>query len=58
MFKEDGSKVKRSGGMGSGNEYSYDFREDISKVTKCELEVVTEEDIVKVPFSLEEAALP
>jgi len=58
MIKEDGSKVKRSGGMGSGNEYSYDFREDISKVTKCELEVVTEEITAKVPFSLEEISLP
>jgi len=58
MLRKDGSKVKRSGGMGSGNEYSYDFREDISKVTKCELEVVVAESIVKVPFSLEEISLP
>ena len=58
MLKEDGSKVKRSGGMGWGNEYSYDFDEDISKVTKCELEVVVAESIVKVPFSLEEISLP
>ena len=58
MFKEDGSKVKKSGGMGWGNEYSYDFDEDISKVTKCELEVVVAESIVKVPFSLEEISLP
>ena len=58
MLKADGSKVKKSGGMGFGNEYSYGFREDISKLTKCELEVVTEESIVKVPFSLEEISLP
>ena len=58
MIKDDGEKVKRSGGMGGGNEYLYDFREDISKATKCELEVVTEESMVKVPFSLEEISLP
>jgi hypothetical protein len=58
MLRDDGSKIGRSGGMGGGNEYSYDFREDISKVTKCELEVVTEESMVKVPFSLEEISLP
>ena len=58
MLKEDGSKVNKSGGMGFGNEYSYDFREDISEVNKCELEVVVSETIVKVPFSLEEISLP
>ena len=58
LIKEDGSEVKKSGGMGGGNEYSYDFREDISKVTRCVLEVTTEESIAKVPFSLEEISLP
>jgi hypothetical protein len=58
MLRDDGSKVGRSGGMGFGNEYSYDFREDISEVNKCELEVVTEESIVKVSFSLDEISLP
>lgn len=58
MTKEDGSKVKKRGGMGWGNEYSYDFDEDISESTKCELEVVTKESILKVPFSQEEIPLP
>jgi hypothetical protein len=58
MFKEDGSKVKRSGGMGSGNEYSYDFREDITKVNKCELEVAVSESSITVPFSRQEIPLP
>jgi hypothetical protein len=58
MFKEDGNKVKKSGGMGWGNEYSYDFDEDISKLNKCELEVVVSESTVKVPFSREEILLP
>ena len=58
MIKEDGSKVKKRGGMGWGNEYSYDFDEDISESTKCELEVIASQNTVKVPFSLEEAALP
>jgi hypothetical protein len=58
MIKEDGGKVKKRGGMGWGNEYSYDFDEDISESTKCELEVIASQNIVKVPFSLEEATLP
>jgi len=58
MIKEDGSKVKKSGGMGWGNSYSYDFDEDISTLTKCELEVVVAESTVKVPFSLKEISLP
>jgi hypothetical protein len=58
LIKEDGSKVKKRGGMGWGNEYSYDFDEDISKLNKCELEVVVSESTVKVPFSREEILLP
>lgn len=58
MIKDDGERIKRSGGMGGGNEYSYDFREDISEATRCELEVITEESMVKVPFSLEQISLP
>ncbi|MHC4498933.1 MAG: hypothetical protein ACYS21_07450 [Planctomycetota bacterium] len=58
MTKEDGSRVKKRGGMGWGNEYSYDFDEDISKLNKCELEVVVSESTVKVPFSREEILLP
>ena len=58
MIKEDGSKVKRSGGGGWEGSYSYDFSEDISKLTKCELEVVTGETKVKIPFSLDEITLP
>ena len=58
MIKDDSSEIKKTGGMGWENQYSYDFREDISKVTKCKLEVVTGESIVKVPFSLEEISLP
>ena len=58
MIKDDSSEIKKTGGMGWENQYSYDFREDISKVTKCKLEVVTGESIVKVPFFLEERSLP
>jgi len=58
MIKEDGSKAKKSGGMGWGNSYSYDFDEDISALTKCELEVVVAEIKLRVPFSLEEISLP
>ena len=58
LLKDDGSRVKNIGGAGGDSWYSYDFREDISKVTKCELDVVTEESIVKVPFSIEEISLP
>lgn len=58
MFKNDGSKVKKGGGMGYGDKYTYDFREVISKVNKCELEVIVSENTVTVPFSLEEIPLP
>jgi len=58
MFKDDGSKVKKGGGMGWGNKYTYDFQDDISKVNKCELEVIVSENKVTVPFSLEEIPLP
>lgn len=58
LIKEDGSEVKKSGGMGGGDEYSYDFREDISKVTRCKLEVVVSQKTAKVPFSLKEISLP
>jgi hypothetical protein len=58
VFRKDGSKVKRRGGGGWGNNYTYDFNEDISKLNKCELEIVVSQTVVKVPFSLKEAALP
>jgi len=58
LIKDDGERIKRSGGMGGGNEYTYDFREDISDVAKCELELITEESMIKIPFSLKEASLP
>jgi len=58
LVKDDGSKVKTISGTGGDNWYSYDFREDISEVTKCKVEVVVSETTVKVPFSLEEISLP
>jgi len=58
IFGKDGSKVKSRGGSGWENNYSYDFAEDISKLNKCELEVVVSESTVKVPFSREEILLP
>lgn len=58
MLKNDESKVKKRGHMGWGNSYSYDFDEDISALSKCELEVVVAESTVKVPFSLDEISLP
>jgi hypothetical protein len=58
MIKGDDSKVKKRGGMGWGDEYSYDFGEDISDFNKSELEVVVAQKIVKVPFALEQAILP
>ena len=58
MVKDDGSKVKKRGYGGRPGSWSFDFDEDISKLNKCELEVVASENIVKVPFSLEEISLP
>jgi len=58
MIKDDGSKVKKRGSGGWAGNWSFDFDEDISKLNKCELEVVVSESIVKVPFSREEILLP
>jgi len=58
IMGSDGSKIKKSGGMGGGNEYTYDFDEEIPKIAKCELEVIVSEDTVKVPFSMDEIPLP
>ena len=58
MIKDDGSKVKKRGSGGWAGNWSFDFDEDISKLTKCELEVVVSESTVKVPFSREEILLP
>jgi len=58
IFGKDGGKVKSRGGGGWGNNYSYDFADDISKLNKCQIEVIASQNIVKVPFSLEELALP
>ena len=56
--KDDGQQVSKTGGMGGGDWYTYDFAEDVSKVNKLRLEVVTGERKVKVPFSLEQIQLP
>ena len=58
VFDEDGTEVKRRSSSGWENSYSYDFANDISKLNKCELEVIVSQTIVKVPFSLEEVVLP
>jgi hypothetical protein len=58
LIKEDGSKVKRTGGGGWKGSYSYEFRDDISELKTCELEVITGETKVKIPFSVDEIALP
>ena len=58
IFGKDGNKVKRRGGSGWEDSYSYDFANDISKLNKCELEVIVSQTIVKVPFSLKEVELP
>ena len=58
MIKDDGSKVKKRGSGGWAGNWSFDFDEDISKLNKCELEIVVSESTVKVPFSREEILLP
>ena len=58
LVRDDGSKVKTISGTGGDNWYSYGFREDISEVNKCELEIVVSETTVRVPFSFEEISLP
>ena len=50
--------VKKRVGGGFSNSYSYGFANDISKLKKCESEVIVSQTVVKVPFSLEEVVLP
>ena len=58
MFKDDGTEIKRSSSGSGQNNITYGFREDISQVNKCDLEVVVSEKKVKIPFSLKEISLP
>ncbi len=58
MFKDDGTEIKRSSSSSGQNNITYGFRDDISKLNKCEIEVIVSEKKVKVPFSLEEISLP
>ena len=58
LFKDDGTEIKRSGSGSGQNNITYSFREDISHVNKCDLEVVVSEHKAKVPFSIDEIDLP
>jgi hypothetical protein len=58
MIKDDGSKVKKRGSGGWAGNWTFDFDEDISKLNKCELEVVVSESMVKIPFCREEIPIP
>jgi hypothetical protein len=58
VFGKDGNKINRSGSQGWGDNYSYDFIDNIPELNKCELEVIVSQTVVKVPFSLKEVPLP
>lgn len=58
VYDKDGNMVKSRGGMGWGNNYSYQFADEIPQPGKCHIEVIVSKDEVKVPFSFDEAALP
>ena len=58
MFKDDGTEIKRSSSGSGQNNITYSFREDISQINKCDLEVIVSENKIKVPFSLKEISLP
>ncbi|MHC4773258.1 MAG: hypothetical protein ACYS8S_06740 [Planctomycetota bacterium] len=58
VFGKDGNRIKRSGSSGWGDNYSYDFIDNIPDLNKCEIEVIVSQTIVKVPFSLKEVMLP
>ncbi len=57
-LNKDGLAVRRQGGSGWGNNYRYDFAQDVSEIQKCRLEVVVSEEIVKIPFAINELPLP
>jgi len=58
LLRKDGSKLRRRGGHGFGDQYTYDFAEPVSEASTCRLEVIVSEHVVKVPFSLERVRLP
>jgi len=58
MFSADGTELQSRGGMGSGDTHTYDYRDSLDNVSKCELEVITSEQITKVSFSLDRIAIP
>ena len=58
MLRADGSKLERSGGMGMGDNYTYEFKENLNEAVRLEIEVITSEETVTVPFTLERFVLP
>jgi len=58
LLRKDNSRLKKAGGRGWGNKYTYDFDEEIPDSATCELEVIVSENIARAPFSLEEIPLP
>jgi len=58
IISNNGNVLKHIGGGGWGNNYTYDFADEISEGDRCELEVIVSKTTVKVPFSSEEIELP
>ena len=58
MLRADGSKIKTAGGMGGGDNYTYQFGENLNEAVKLEIEVITSEETVTVPFVLDKFVLP
>lgn len=58
MLRDDGSKIRRSGSMSTGNTVHYDFTDNIAEADRFRIEVVVSQKKVKVPFSFDEIPLP
>lgn len=58
LLRADGSNLKSNGSMGMGDTYTYNFESSLDDVVKCMMEVITSEEVVRVPFSLDRISLP
>jgi len=58
MIKTDGTRLKTSGRGGWEDNYSYETKEPLSDVGRCELEVIVAETTVDLPFRAIKLDLP
>lgn len=58
LIDADGGEIGKRGHSGYGNRFTYQFNSDPAQTVRAELEVVTERQTVRVPFSSPRVPLP